>query len=197
MTQPEDEEPSASELLTTPLLKGVEFSQAIKELGSENLKLYLNGQYDFLLKHCNRIQDQLNELRNKVDSNNVNLVRRVEKILTQMTSYMAIIKQMVDIVASYGERLTEQEKAQAKQELEYASLVERQNRFAISLAKLEKNGREIVEEVEDVKQKEEDHGKLEWKLFSIVSIGVAIVAWLLTGDNFAKILIAIHESVGS
>lgn len=189
--------PSASELLADPLLNGVGFTQAIQDMGPEKVKLYMEGQYAFLMKHCTSLQAQLNELRQKVDDDNTNLVQRVERLLLQMTNHMSIIRQMIDIVASYGDRLTEHEKEQAKQEAAYASLVERQNRFAISLSKLEKSSKDIVEEVADVSDKEEKHSKLEWRVFTVFSIGIGIVVWLLTGDNFVKILLAIKNSIPS
>lgn len=195
----EDEDllPKAAAILNDPLLNGVGFDQAIKDMGPAKLKEYMEGQYAFLQQHYEGLRSQLDELTRKVRSDRNNLVQRIERILLQMTHHMTIIRQMIDIVSSYGDRITAQEREMSKRETEHASLVERQNRFAISLAKLEKNSKEIVEELDDVRQKEEAHSKLEWRVMTVFAIGAAIVAWLLTGDHFAQILHAIGQVMSS
>lgn len=189
--------PKAAAILNDPLFNGIGFDRAIKDMSPPKLKEYMEGQYTFLHQHYEELKAQLDELTRKVKSDRNNLVQRIERILLQMTHHMTIIRQMIDIVSSYGDRITAQEREMSKRETEHASLVERQNRFAISLAKLEKNSREIVEELDDVRQKEESHSKLEWRVMTVFAIGAAIVAWLLTGDHFAQILNAIGQITSS
>ena len=185
--------PETVEILNQSLLKNMNPVQTVADMDPAKLREYMEGQYAFLQQHYEGLKSQLDGVAKKVNDAQDGLIQRIERILLQMTHHMTIIRQTIDIVASYGDKLTEHERALSKREAEYVSLVERQNRFAISLAKLEKSSIEIVDELERVRQSEESHSNLEWKIATVFGIGAAIVAWLLTGDHFVQILRAIGQ----
>lgn len=156
----------------------------------------MEQQYNTLAESCKDFQEQLRQVKASVDRNNSEIAQRIEKIIALMTVHMNHIKEMMDIIDDYGSRIGEQERQNAQQELRNAAMIERQKQLASSLAKLSKTTREIVDEIDALKQREESHDKFQWRVTCICAVGVAIIMWLFTGDNFAKILYAI-QSFGS
>ena len=154
----------------------------------EQLSMVLQNHTQYLEEKCNGLKQQLHDLKTQVYSDNDSVIQRIERILALMTSQMSLIKQMVELVDNFGDRLTSQEQFKMKHELEYIGIVERQNRFAKSLQNMAQNSHEIFIELEEIKDHVNEHDKFQWKLTISVSVGAAVIAWLLTGDNFAKLL---------
>lgn len=159
----------------------------------EQLKADMMQQYNELETNCKEFQGQLASIKVKMEQDNEEHVRRIEKIISLMTLHMQHIREMVELIDAFGDRLTEQERQLAGTEVKCTLMMDRQRQLASSMSKLSKTAKEIVDELEQVKQKQDSHDKFQWKLVCIVTVGTSIIVWLLTTDNFAKLIYAIGQ----
>lgn len=139
------------------------------------------------------IEDQLKQLRDLVKDDEKDINQRIERILSLMTSNMTFIKQMIQIEDTDNEKLTEQEKINARQELQFAGLVDRQNRFSMSLVSIDNNTKAILAELGKLKAKSIQHDQFHIKLAVIGTVVLSIGAWLLAGDNLTKLIVALKQ----
>lgn len=113
-----------------------------------------------------------------------------------MTSNMAFIKQIVQIEDANNDKLLEQERINQKQELQFSSMMDKQNRFSQSLKNMDANTRAILKEIEQLKANDQKHDNFRFRVLAVASIVTGVVVWLMTGDNFAKLVIIINEVTG-
>ena len=154
----------------------------------EEIRQYVQIQYAMLEEKGVSLQQQLVDLKKQIYSDNDSVIQRIERVLALMNTQMALIKQMVELVDNFGDRLHEQEEFKTKHELEYIGIVERQNRFAANMQNMVENSKQIFMELEEIKSHQEQHDKFQWRFVIAFSIGASIVIWLVTGDHFANLL---------
>lgn len=128
-----------------------------------------------------------------MNKNNADVVDRIDHILSLMTSHMMFIKQMISIEEKTSSRLDTQEKLNAKQELAFAGLIDRQNRFSQAVDNMNKNTKKIMEEIEYLRSKEVENDKFKSRMLLLGSIGSIVLYWLLSGNNLTKVLVFLNE----
>ena len=184
------------ELPDDPLVKALRtmsFEQAVDKLGADVLKDALLDKFAVYDQGRKNIEDQLNELRNQVSKENAELVQRVDKLISLMTNNAVFIRQMIDLLDDYGNKLSKYEKDAVKHQMEYAAVVDRMNRMANNFVKLENNQKEIVDELEALKSRQDEDDKFKWKMIWILSIVSGIVGWLCVGDNLKKCVVIFQK----
>jgi len=173
--------------------QGIPVDKVLESMEPTDVMKFLMGQYNLLNQHYQSLEEQLKQLKELVKDDEKDTSHRIERILTLMTSNMAYIKQMIQIEDINNEKLTEQEKINAKQELQFSGLMDRQNKFAISLANFDNNTKAILKELGKLKAKTIQHDQFNLRLVTIGSITIGVGAWLLTGDNLAKLIVALQQ----
>ena len=179
----------------TTALRSMSFQQAVDSLGMDAIKNAILDKFTVYDQGRKNIEGQLAALREKVSKDNIELVHRVDRLIALMTNNAAFIRQMIDLLDNYGEKLAAYEKDAIKHQMEYAAVVERMNRMANSFAKLENNQREIVEEMEGLIQRQDEDDKFKWKLITIVSIVGGLLGWLCMSDNLKNFIIFVQKSL--
>lgn len=178
--------------ILTEALKKQPFDEAVKGLGIDAIRTMLFEKYNFLYNGYQNITEQLNKVANKASEDNLALTQRVEKLLSLMSNHMIFIRQMVELLDDYGGRLNGVEKDSNKYKTECMLIVERMNRMTDNYTKFETNTKTIFEEIEKLKVRQDASEKFRWKLTILATISTSIIAWLLIGDNFAKLVNAIQ-----
>ena len=163
----------------------------------QKIYTFLIGQYNMLSERYTSIEQQLRRLETLVKSDSKETTQRIERILALMTSNLTFIKQMIQLEDVDNDKLVEQEKVSNRQDLQVATLIERQNRYAVSLATMDKNNHTIMEEIAKLKEKGVEHDKFHIKVMTIASVVSGIAIWLLTGDNLAKLTVFLVNITGS
>ena len=184
------------ELPDDPLVKALRtmsFEQAVDKLGADVLKDALLDKFAVYDQGRKNIEDQLNELRKQVSKENAELVQRVDKLISLMTNNAVFIRQMIDLLDDYGNKLSKYEKDAVKHQMEYAAVVDRMNRMANNFVKLENNQKEIVDELEALKSRQDEDDKFKFKMIWILSIVSGIVGWLCVGDNLKKCVVIFQK----
>ena len=184
------------ELPDDPLVKALRtmsFEQAVDKLGADVLKDALLDKFAVYDQGRKNIEEQLNELRKQVSKENAELVQRVDKLISLMTNNAVFIRQMIDLLDDYGNKLSKYEKDAVKHQMEYAAVVDRMNRMANNFVKLENNQKEIVDELEALKSRQDEDDKFKWKMIWILSIVSGIVGWLCVGDNLKKCVVIFQK----
>jgi hypothetical protein len=77
--------------------------------------------------------------------------------------------------------------------MEYAAVVDKMNRMAKNFVKLENNQKEIVDELECLKQRQDEDDKFKWKVTAIMIIVSPIIGWLCVGDHLRKCVIIFQK----
>lgn len=177
--------------------QGISVDQVLKGMEPQQIYAFLIGQYNMLSERYTSIEQQLRRLETLAKSDSKETTQRIERILALMTSNLTFIKQMIQLEDVNNDKLVEQEKVSNRQDLQVATLIERQNRYAVSLATMDKNNHTIMEEIAKLKEKEVEHDKFHIKVMTIVSVVSGIAIWLLTGDNLAKLTVFLVNITGS
>lgn len=155
---------------------------------AEEIREFVQSQSALLEEKGVALQQQLIDLKKQIYSDNDSTIQRIERVLALMNTQMALIKQMVELVDNFGDRLHEQEEFRTKHELEYIGVVERQNRFAANMQNMVENSKQIFIELEEIKAQQDKHDKFQWRFAVIFAIGSSVIFWLVTGDHFANLL---------
>ena len=177
--------------------QGISVEQVLKGMEPQKIYTFLIGQYNMLSERYTSIEQQLRRLETLVKSDSKETTQRIERILALMTSNLTFIKQMIQLEDADNDKLVEQEKVSNRQDLQVATLIERQNRYAVSLATMDKNNHTIMEEIAKLKEKDVEYDKFHIKVMTIASVVSGIAIWLLTGDNLAKLTVFLVNITGS
>ena len=179
----------------TKALRSMNIQQAVDSFGMDAIKNAILDKFSVYDQGRKIIEGQLAALREKVSKDNIDLVHRVDRLIALMTNNAAFIRQMIDLLDNYGEKLSAYEKDAVKHQLEYAAVVDKMNRMANNFAKLENNQHEIVKEMECLKERQDEDDKFRWKLITIVSIVGGLLGWLCMSDNLKNFIIFIQKSL--
>lgn len=177
----------AANLLANLSKQGVSVDDIIKGMQPDAIHSFLIKQYNLLSDKYITMEEQLRHLESALHNDNGNTNQRIERILALMTSNLAFIKQIIQIEDDTNGKIADQEKVNNHQELQISGLIDRQNRLVSSLNALNTNNTTIMNEIEKLKAKDVDHDKFQIKVISITSVIIAIITWLATGDNLAKL----------
>ena len=179
------------------LRQGESLDAILKEVDSKELCSFFQQQYNLLQDKYASLSEQLQKVTELLERKDKDAIARIERIMNLMTSNMAFIKQIIQIEDVNNDKLLAQEKLNQKQELQYASIIEKQSRFSQSLKNMDTNTRAILEEIENLKANDQKHDNFKFKVVTIASIAAGIVLWLMTGDNLTKLMIIVNEFTGA
>ena len=179
------------------LKQGESLESILKEVDPAELYTFFTSQYQLLKDKYDSLAEQLQKVTTSFNRGDKDAIARIERIMNLMTSNMAFIKQIIQIEDVNNDKLVAQEKINQKQELQYASIIEKQNRFSQSLKNMDTNTRAILEEIENLKANDQKHDNFRFRVITIASIASGVVLWLLTGDNLAKLVIIINQFTGT
>ena len=160
----------------------------VRSMNQEEINRYLLTQYTKLNKQCDELSEQFREVISVVKNNNKSVTDRIEHILSLMTSNMMFVKQMIQLENSSLTRLDDQEKTDAKMELQLATALNRQNQFAQCIENMNKNSKAILSEIEDLRANDANNDKFKTKVTVIASLCTLVVYWLLSGLNLSNII---------
>ena len=194
---PGNTEENAFDSIQKRLRQGETLDAILKEVDPKDLCSFFNQQYNLLQDKYDSLSEQLKKVTEQFVRHDRDAVARIEKIMNLMTSNMAFIKQIIEIEDANNDKLLAQDKLNQKQELQCASIIERQNRFAQSLKNMDTNTRAILEEIENLKANDQRHDNFKFKVLTVATIATSVVVWLMTGDNLAKLVIIINEFAGT
>lgn len=175
------------------LKQGDTLEQALNGVDPKDLYLFFTQQYQLLSGKYESLTEQLNKVTTLFSRGDKDAIARIERIMNLMTSNMAFIKQIVQIEDANNDKLLEQERINQKQELQFSSMMDKQNRFSQSLKNMDANTRAILKEIEQLKANDQKHDNFRFRVLAVASIVTGVVVWLMTGDNFAKLVIIINE----
>ena len=195
-TEPKD--PSKIEQHEDPLtkaLRSMPLNEAVSKLGADVLKEALLDKFAVLDQGRISIEEQLTALKAQMSKENSDLAHRVDKLISLMTNNVVFIRQMIDLLDDYGNKLSKYEKDAAKHQMEYAAVVDRMNRMATNFVKLENNQKEIVEEVEGLKSRQDGDDKFKWKLISIMTLVGTIVGWMCMSDHLKQFIVVMQKAL--
>ena len=178
------------------LKQGDTLEQALNGVDPKDLYLFFTQQYQLLSGKYESLTEQLNKVTTLFSRGDKDAIARIERIMNLMTSNMAFIKQIVQIEDANNDKLLEQERINQKQELQFSSMMDKQNRFSQSLKNMDANTRAILKEIEQLKANDQKHDNFRFRVLAVASIVTGVVVWLMTGDNFAKLVIIINEVTG-
>ena len=179
------------------LKQGESLESILKEVDPAELYTFFTSQYQLLQDKYDSLSEQLQKVTSSFNRGDKDAIARIERIMNLMTSNMAFIKQIIQIEDVNNDKLVAQEKINQKQELQYASIIEKQNRFSQSLKNMDTNTRAILEEIENLKANDQKHDNFRFRVITIASIASGVVLWLLTGDNLAKLVIIVNQFTGT
>ena len=194
----ESEKPGENVLdsIQKKLKQGDTLEQALNGVDPKDLYLFFTQQYQLLSGKYESLTEQLNKVTTLFSRGDKDVIARIERIMNLMTSNMAFIKQIVQIEDANNDKLLEQERINQKQELQFSSMADKQNRFSQSLKNMDANTRAILKEIEQLKANDQKHDNFRFRVLAVASIVTGVVVWLMTGDNFAKLVIIINEITG-
>lgn len=178
------------------LKQGDTLEQALNGVDPKDLYLFFTQQYQLLSGKYESLTEQLNKVTTLFSRGDKDAIARIERIMNLMTSNMAFIKQIVQIEDANNDKLLEQERINQKQELQFSSMMDKQNRFSQSLKNMDANTRAILKEIEQLKANDQKHDNFRFRVLAVASIVTGVVVWLMTGDNFAKLVIIVNEITG-
>ena len=173
--------------------QGLPISAILQGMSNEQINEYLLSHCEKLQEQCDTLSAQYKEIASTMSKNNADVADRIDHILSLMTSHMMFIKQMITIEEKTSVRLDSQEKLNAKQELSFAGLIDRQNRFSQAIDNMNKNTKKIMEEIEYLRSKEVENDKFRSRMLLIGSIGSIVLYWLMSGNNLTKVLVFLNE----
>ena len=173
--------------------QGLPISAILQSMSNEQINEYLLSHCEKLQEQCDTLSAQYKEIASTMSKSNADVVDRIDHILSLMTSHMMFIKQMIEIEEKTSVRTDSQEKLNAKQELAFAGLIDRQNRFSQAVDNMNKNTKKIMEEIEYLRSKEVENDKFRSRMLLIGSIGSIVLYWLMSGNNLTKVLVFLNE----
>lgn len=177
--------------------KGLPLDVILKGMGQTEINTYLLTQYNVIEEQYSALVQQYNTVLHDVKRGNKELIDRIEHILSLMSANMAFIKQLVSLVDTTTARLDEQEKINSKQELSFASIVDRQNQLSQCMTNMSNNSIAIVKTMEELKTKVHEHDKFNSKIAILLSIGAMLVAWIMSGNNFSQLIVFLNRIIES
>lgn len=154
----------------------------------DKVRKWMDEQVNSLGATCDELSEQLKTLSERVEAGDHALGQRMERLATLMTHHMSYFRQLVELVDSYGDKLTETEHKLAKRDLKIESIITRQNRFSEALSNMQKNFKQIVDEVEALSGKYDSHDTTMKHWVAVVAVAGTIIAWLMAGDNIINAL---------
>lgn len=160
------------------------------------VRKWMDEQVANLGESCKDLSDQLKALSDRVEAGDHALGQRMERLATLLTHHMSYFRQLVELVDSYGDKLTETENSLAKRDLKIESIITRQNRFSEALGNMQKNFKQIVDEVEALSSKYDSHDITMKHWVAVVAVAGTVIAWLMAGDNIIDVLHYIGEMWG-
>lgn len=190
---PPMEEPPEDPLVKA--LQSMTFNQAVDSLGVEALKQALLAKFSVYDKGRINIERQLDAIKTKITKDKADTTHRVDRLINLMTSNAAFIRQMIDLLDDYGNKLSTHEKNSIRHQMEYAAVVERMNRMAKNFVQLENNQREIVDAIESLRQKQEEDDRFRWKLVWFMGIVGSLVGWLCFGEHLKTLIVVLQKSL--
>lgn len=193
---PEKQGEDAISLVENLTSQGVSVDAILKGMKPDAIHTFLVNQYNLLHEKYESMEEQLRKIEEDIQKDNQETTQRIERILALMTSNLTFIKQMIQLEGVNNDKLTDQEKINNRQELQMANLIDRQNRFAVSLTAMDKNNKTIMSEIEKLKAKDVEHDKFQVKVMTVASIIMAVITWLMTGDNLAKLTVFLVNFTG-
>lgn len=193
---PENTGEDASKLVSDFSHQGISVDQILKGMTQLDVNTFLISQYHTLEERYESLEKQLKKLESLLKSDHRETAQRIERILALMTSNLSFIKQMIQLEDANNDKFTDQEKLNNRQELQVASLIERQNQLAVSLATMDKNNHTIMDEIAKLKTKDIEHDQFKFKVMTVASVVSAILFWLMTGDNLAKLTVFLLNLTG-
>ena len=179
----------------TKALRSMHLNEAVSKLGADVLKEALMDKFAVLDQGRISIEEQLTALKAQMSKENSDLAHRVDKLISLMTNNVVFIRQMIDLLDDYGNKLSKYEKDAAKHQMEYAAVVDRMNRMATNFVKLENNQKEIVEEVEGLKSRQDEDDKFKWKLISIMTLVGTIAGWMCMSDHLKQFIVVMQKAL--
>lgn len=190
---PENTGENVFDSIQKKLKQGDTLEHALNGVDPADLYLFFTQQYQLLSGKYDSLIEQLNKATTLFSRGDKDAISRIERIMNLMTSNMAFIKQIVQIEDANNDKLLEQERINQKQELQFSSMMDKQNRFAQSLKNMDANTRAILKEIEQLKANDRKHDNFRFRVLAVASIVTGVVVWLMTGDNFAKLVIIVNE----
>lgn len=172
----------------SPPIMPLNFPDINTEEGRKNFRDIMDQQYTFFDGQCTDLKQQLQDVTRLVDNRNNDLVQRIERIIALMTNHMICLKQIIELVDNFGDRLHELEKSEHKRDIEFVHLAEQQNSLAQAQAQWTKSSSQIFSEIEDLKKRAANHDKFEFKVAVVGAVALAIFLWLLGGDNLVNVI---------
>ena len=94
----------------TKALRSMPLNEAVSKLGADVLKEALLDKFAVLDQGRISIEEQLTALKAQMSKENSDLAHRVDKLISLMTNNVVFIRQMIDLLDDYGNKLSKYEK---------------------------------------------------------------------------------------
>ena len=174
--------------LNDGIARGVPIESILKSMPQERINAYLLAQVERLSKQHDDLAEQFRTVISAVKAGNKNVTDRIEHILALMTSNMMFVKQMIQFESSSMTRLDDQEKTDAKLELQFSTVINRQNQFSQCIENMNKNSKALLEAIEELRANDVNNDKFKTKVTVIASLCAIVIYWVMSGLNLGKIM---------
>lgn len=174
--------------LNDGIARGVPIESILKSMPQERINTYLLAQVERLSKQHDDLAEQFRTVITVVKAGNKNVTDRIEHILALMTSNMMFVKQMIQFESSSMDRLDDQEKTDAKLELQFSTVINRQNQFSQCIENMNKNSKALLEAIEELRANDVNNDKFKTKVTVIASLCAIVIYWIMSGLNLGKIM---------
>lgn len=174
--------------LNDGIARGVPIESILKSMPQERINAYLLAQVERLSKQHDDLAEQFRTVISAVKVGNKNVTDRIEHILALMTSNMMFVKQMIQFESSSMARLDDQEKTDAKLELQFSTVINRQNQFSQCIENMNKNSKALLEAIEELRANDVNNDKFKTKVTVIASLCAIVIYWIMSGLNLGKII---------
>lgn len=165
----------------------------LKGMNQDEINRYILSNFTRLNTQYEELSEQFREIASVIKSGNKNVTDRIEHILTLMTSNMMFVKQMIQLENSSLTRLDDQEKVDAKLELQFSTIINRQNQFAQCIENMNNNSKAILTEIEQLRANDINNDKFKTKVTLIASLCTVVVYWLISSLNLSNVAALISE----
>jgi hypothetical protein len=174
--------------LNDGIARGIPIESILKSMPQGCINAYLLGQVESLSKQHDELAEQFRTVISAVKVGNKNVTDRIEHILALMTSNMMFVKQMIQFESSSLARLDDQEKTDAKLELQFSTVINRQNQFSQCIENMNKNSKALLEAIEELRANDVNNDKFKTKVTVIASLCAIVIYWIMSGLNLGKIM---------
>ena len=174
--------------LNDGIARGIPIESILKSMPQESINAYLLAQVESLSKQHDELAEQFRAVISAVKTGNKNVTDRIEHILALMTSNMMFVKQMIQFESSSLARLDDQEKTDAKLELQFSTVINRQNQFSQCIENMNKNSKALLEAIEELRANDVNNDKFKTKVTVIASLCAIVIYWIMSGLNLGKIM---------